>query len=43
MIQSIKVSSLVDTKNSITEFDESLLCMAPSSHMWAGLGDNGNP
>ena len=21
----------------ITEFDESLLCMAPSSHMWAAL------
>ena len=31
MIQSIKVSSLVDTKNSITEFDESL---------WAGLVDS---
>ena len=22
------------------EFDESLLCMAPSSHMWAGLVDS---
>ena len=38
-----KIESVKDLPEPITEFDESLLCMAPSSHMWAGLGDNGNP
>ena len=34
------IESVKDLPEPITEFDESLLCMAPSSHMWAELVDS---